>query len=312
MNGSIASDTTLAKERPETRQTTSTAHVSQLFSLKDRTVIVTGAGRGLGVCLATAVLEAGGDVVCLDILPSPSTTEWNNITAIQKADPSVDASYQQCDITSEDAVSKVMKEAAARAAARGKPIRGLISCAGIQQMTDAIDYPINDFRRIFEVNVLGSFLIGRYFANLVKEQGDQGSIVMIASMSGQIANRVSNVFTITRDWFGLADRTQGIHCTAYNSSKAAVQQMTRSLAVEWGQYGIRVNSLSPGYIRTAMTDQLLEEKPELETLWMAGALLGRLGAPEDFKAPAVFLLADGSTFMTGADLRVDGGHCASA
>ena len=88
--------------------------------------------------------------------------------------------------------------------------------------------------------------------------------------------------------------------------------MSRSLAVEWGQHGIRVNTLSPGYIRTAMTDQLLAEKPEIETLWMAGAVLGRLGTPEDFKASAVYLLCDGSSFMTGADLRVDGGHCASA
>lgn len=88
--------------------------------------------------------------------------------------------------------------------------------------------------------------------------------------------------------------------------------MSRSLSAEWGRYGIRVNSLSPGYIRTAMTDQLLEEKPDLEKIWMAGALLGRLGSVEDFKAPAVFLLADGASFMTGADLRVDGGHCASA
>jgi len=88
--------------------------------------------------------------------------------------------------------------------------------------------------------------------------------------------------------------------------------MCRSLAAEWGQYGIRVNTLSPGYIRTAMTDQLLQEKPEIEQQWMAGAMLGRLGAPEDFKAPTVFLLADGSSWMTGADLRVDGGHCASA
>lgn len=88
--------------------------------------------------------------------------------------------------------------------------------------------------------------------------------------------------------------------------------MSRSLSVEWGHYNIRVNTLSPGYIRTAMTDQLLAEKPDVEELWMAGALLGRLGAPEDFKAPAIFLLADGSSWMTGADLRVDGGHCASA
>lgn len=88
--------------------------------------------------------------------------------------------------------------------------------------------------------------------------------------------------------------------------------MTRSLSAEWGPYGIRVNSLSPGYIRTAMTDQLLAEKPEVEETWMRGAALGRLGAPEDFKAGAIFLLADGSAWQTGSDLRIDGGHCASA
>lgn len=107
-------------------------------------------------------------------------------------------------------------------------------------------------------------------------------------------------------------KLQGLSCTAYNSSKAAVQQMCRSVAQEWGQYGIRVNTLSPGYIRTAMTDQLLQENPEVEKTWMAGALLGRLGAPEDFKAPAVFLLSEGASFVHGTDLRVDGGHCASA
>ena len=84
------------------------------------------------------------------------------------------------------------------------------------------------------------------------------------------------------------------------------------MAQEIGQHGIRINTLSPGYIRTAMTDALLDIDPALKETWMRGALLGRLGAPEDFKAPAVFLLASGSSFMTGSDLRVDGGHCASA
>lgn len=88
--------------------------------------------------------------------------------------------------------------------------------------------------------------------------------------------------------------------------------MCRSLAYEWGSHGIRVNTLSPGYIRTAMTDALLQKKPEVEAKWMEGALLGRFGAPEDFRAPAIFLLADGASFMTGSDLRVDGGHMASA
>jgi NAD(P)-dependent dehydrogenase (short-subunit alcohol dehydrogenase family) len=102
------------------------------------------------------------------------------------------------------------------------------------------------------------------------------------------------------------------------------------MAQEIGVYGIRINTLSPGvslttpldilqsqidkdlqYIRTAMTDALLAAEPEVEKTWMAGALLGRLGAPEDFKAPAVFLLSRGSSFMTGTDLRVDGGHTAA-
>jgi len=104
------------------------------------------------------------------------------------------------------------------------------------------------------------------------------------------------------------------------------------MAQEIGQHGIRINTLSPGvshqypyrckfhviradkplqYIRTAMTDALLAAEPEVEKTWMAGALLGRLGAPEDFKAPAVFLLSRGSSFMTGTDLRVDGGHTAA-
>ena len=88
--------------------------------------------------------------------------------------------------------------------------------------------------------------------------------------------------------------------------------MARSMAQEIGPHGIRINTLSPGYIRTAMTDGLLKVDPDLKKTWMAGALLGRLGAPEDFKAPAVFLLASGSDWVTGSDLRVDGGHCASA
>jgi NAD(P)-dependent dehydrogenase (short-subunit alcohol dehydrogenase family) len=162
------------------------------------------------------------------------------------------------------------------------------------------------------VNVTGTFLTAKHASRIFIENGIKGSIVLIASMSGQIANR-------------------GLTCTAYNTSKSAVHQLCRSMAQEIGAHGIRINTLSPGwlltssvsadrcadngflgYIRTAMTDELLAEKPDLEETWMRGALLGRLGAPEDFKAPAVFLLASGSSFMTGADLRVDGGHCASA
>lgn len=117
-----------------------------LFSLEGRTIVVTGAGRGLGITLASAVLAAGGDVVCLDVLPQPSKEEWTSLT--EAGQNSGHAQYYQCDITQESDVESILKIAASEAKGRNKPIRGLISCAGIQQMVDAIDYPIKDFQRI--------------------------------------------------------------------------------------------------------------------------------------------------------------------
>ncbi|KAI5462843.1 hypothetical protein BGZ63DRAFT_452353 [Mariannaea sp. PMI_226] len=271
---------------------TSKAATPKLFSLEGKTIVITGGARGLGITLATAVVEAGGSVVCLDILPSPSAEEWALLSKIA-ASTGASATYRQCDVTAESSVEEAMKAATAEAEVNGAPFWGTIACAGIQQQMPAFDYPAADFERIMRVNVTGVFNTCKYAARELRDSKRQGSIVIISSMSGNIANR-------------------GLSCTAYNTSKAAVQQMCRSVAQEWGKYGIRVNTLSPGYIRTAMTDQLLAEDPEVEKTWMAGALLGRLGVPEDFKAPAVFLLSEGASFVHGADIRVDGGHCASA
>ncbi|KAL2825870.1 NAD(P)-binding protein [Aspergillus pseudoustus] len=268
------------------------AGASSPFTLSHRTIAITGGGRGLGITLAGAVLEAGGDVACLDLLPGPAAEEWAAIQKLATAQ-GLQATYTQCDITDEVATQAALENIAAAGLERGMPLRGAITCAGIQQMVPALEYPVDMWRKMLDVNVVGTFIPAKHCARIFKEQGTHGSIVMIASMSGQIANR-------------------GLTCTAYNSSKAAVHQMCRSVAQEWGQYGIRVNTLSAGYIRTAMTDALLVAKPEVEETWMRGALLGRLGVPDDFKAPTVYMLADGSGFMTGADLRVDGGHCASA
>ncbi|KAF2176836.1 NAD(P)-binding protein [Zopfia rhizophila CBS 207.26] len=263
-----------------------------LFSLSGKTIAITGGGRGLGMTLAFAVLEAGGHVACLDILPAPSSEEWFELQKLAKMS-SRTASYRRCDVTSEVEVGKAMEEIAQKGDERGAPFRGIVACAGIQQKVPALEYEAADFERILRVNVVGAFITAKQTAKILSKNKRGGSIVLVASMSGQIANR-------------------GLTCTAYNSSKSAVHQMCRSLAQEWGRYGIRVNTLSPGYIRTAMTNELLAADPEVEKTWMAGALLGKLGVPDDFKAPTVFLLAEGSRFMTGADMRVDGGHCASA
>ncbi|KAK6513521.1 hypothetical protein TWF281_005144 [Arthrobotrys megalospora] len=265
---------------------------SSLFSLSKRTIIITGGGRGLGLTLAHAVVEAGGYPACIDILPDPNPEEWSELQLSAKK-AGVQVSYYRCDITKEDELSKCFDEIEEAGKTIGTPMYGVIACAGVQQKIPAVDYPADDFRRIIDVNVTGTFLTIKQGARIFINEGRKGSMVIVASMSGQIANR-------------------GLTCSAYNTSKAALQQMCRSVAQEWGQHGIRVNTLSPGYIRTAMTEDLLKAEPEVEEKWMAGALLGRLGVPEDFKAPTIFMLADGSSFMTGADLRVDGGHCAAA
>ncbi|KAG8673196.1 hypothetical protein FPOAC1_006503 [Fusarium poae] len=280
MAPAIVSDIELPANVPESQETpASKASTYKLFSLENKTVAITGGARGLGITLAIAVVEAGGSVACLDILEEPSQAEWAQLNKLATANK-VSVSYRKCDVTDEQSVETAMKEIAAEADRFGAPFWGTIACAGIQQQIAALDYPAADFDRILRVNVTGVFNTCKYAARVLREKNSPGSI--------------------------------GLSCTAYNSSKAAVQQMCRSVAQEWGQYGIRVNTLSPGYIRTAMTDQLLQENPEVEKTWMAGALLGRLGAPEDFKAPAVFLLSEGASFVTGTDLRVDGGHCASA
>lgn len=103
---------------------------------------------------------------------------------------------------------------------------------------------------------------------------------------------------------------QGLICPAYNSSKAAVIQLGRNLAAEWGQYNIRVNTISPGYIVTAMVEKLFIEFPERRDQWPKENMLGRLSRPEEYRGAAVFLLSDASSFMTGSDLRMDGGHAA--
>ena len=96
----------------------------------------------------------------------------------------------------------------------------------------------------------------------------------------------------------------------YNTSKAGVIQLARNLAAEWGEHGIRVNTISPGYIVTEMVEALFTSYPERRTEWPKQNMLGRLSTPSEYRGAAVFLLSDASSFMTGSDLRIDGGHCA--
>jgi NAD(P)-dependent dehydrogenase (short-subunit alcohol dehydrogenase family) len=175
------------------------------------------------------------------------------------------------------------------------PLRGLVCCAGISGDGPSIDWPVEDWKRIHDVNVLGTFICAREAARQIKNHDvASASVVLIASMSGHGANK-------------------GVDGTAYNASKAAVQQTARSLASEWGSNRdmplIRVNSVSPGYILTRLTVDTLD-RPGIRKQWEGDNMLMRISNVDEYRGPVVFLLSDASSFITAADLKVDGGHTA--
>lgn len=175
---------------PESRETPAAVSPTfKLFSLEGKTIAITGGGRGLGITLALAVVEAGGSVACLDILPSPATNEWAHLTKVAKASRR-DVSYHRCDVTDEEAVKTVIEVIAQQAESQKVPLWGAIACAGIQQQVPALEYPAADFDRILRVNVTGVFNTCKYTARMLQARKSPGSIVIIGSMSGNIANRV--------------------------------------------------------------------------------------------------------------------------
>lgn len=265
-----------------------------LFDLSNRTILVTGGARGLGLTIAHALVESGADVIAFDLL-EPVEPEWSAAQAAATT-AGVTLSFAHLDITNAEAVEAAV--AASFAAAR-RPVRGMFHAARVQLMRGATEYTPAEFRRIVDIDLTGSYLMCAAFArNFFKDNGDyavgkrMGSIALVASMSGRVANA-------------------GLECAAYNAAKAGCIQLAKNLAMEWGGKGIRVNTLSPGYIRTKLTDDLLEQQPALAAVWLKGSLIGRLSTPDEFRGPAVFLLSDASSFMTGSDLVVDGGHTAT-
>jgi NAD(P)-dependent dehydrogenase (short-subunit alcohol dehydrogenase family) len=254
------------------------------FVLSNSVIVVTGGARGLGLAQTEALLDAGATVYVVDRLPQPDP-HFGEVQAAA-AKRGLRLAYRGgIDVTDEAAVHALFADIVA---IEGR-LDGLLAAAGIQQETPALEYTAADFRRMLDVNVVGVFVSAQAAARQMKALGTGGAIAFIASMSGTIANR-------------------DLLCCAYNSSKAAVLQLARNLATEWGQYGIRVNTLSPGYIATAMTETLFETHPTRRGEWSSQNPLGRISGPEEFRGAAVFLMSKASAFMTGADMRVDGGH----
>ncbi|KAF2436599.1 NAD(P)-binding protein [Tothia fuscella] len=245
--------------------------------------------------MGEAVVEAGGIVYALDRLPEPSD---DFLAAQNRIDPATTAGslhYRRVDVSNNKDLNDVITSTADE---HGK-LNGAIAAAGIQQLTPAIDYTPADAARMLQVNYTGVLMTAQACArSILKHKTPDASLVLIASMSGLIANK-------------------GLLSPVYNSSKAAVIQLARNLAMEWskprdddGVPGIRVNCLSPGHIVTPMVERNFEEVEGLREMWEEANMMGRLSRPQEFGGAGVFLLGRASSFMTGSNLVIDGGHTA--
>ncbi|MFP3088900.1 SDR family oxidoreductase [Treponema sp. TIM-1] len=249
--------------------------LEELFSLKGKVVLVTGGGRGIGQVVARGLAKAGAEVA---ILQRSEPKE-----AIKEIEDDGNIAYWvKADVSDEKAVDTAI----AKIGERSGRIDVVFNNAGICIHKGTLEASISEWRQVIEVNLTGEYIVARSAARVMMEKGIKGSIINMASMSGSIVN--------IPQWQA-----------SYNASKAGVIHMTKSLAIEWADAGIRVNSLSPGYIATPMST---ETPQELKDAWLPLMPLHRMGKPEELISAVIYLASDSSTYTTGLDLIVDGGY----
>ena len=251
----------------------------ELFNLTGRKALVTGAGRGIGRVLAISLAQFGCDVAILEKNMNDARNVVEEIKKIGKK-----AAAIEVDVTRKANVEKAFS-AAAKQLGR---LDIVINNAGVCIHEAAEDTPEEHYDFVVDTDLKGVFLCCQAAAALMKPQ-KKGSIINIASMSGSIANYPQKQ-------------------AHYNAAKAGVILLTKCLAVEWVDYGIRVNSISPGYTRTEMTVKL--SAPEMIAQWESMIPMRRMADPQELAGAAIYLASDASSYTTGSDIIVDGGYTA--
>jgi len=269
-----------------------------LFDLTDRTVVVTGALGQLGAALTGELLRRGARVAAV------SREEPGQLPAVLGAladHPRL--RYASLDITDGPSV-----EAGLDAVLEpwGAP-DGLVNNAGIDTQPSAPPevsgpfehFPAHVFRQVLDVNLTGTFLMTQAVGRRIREAGRPGSIVNIGSIYGMLSP-VQDIYAYQEERTGVPF----VKPVAYSASKSGIYNLTRYCATYWGKAGIRVNTLTPSGIGRDTQDE------EFRAGYTARIPVGRMASTDDFLAPVVYLLADGSRYMTGANLVVDGGWTA--
>ncbi|HYW85980.1 MAG TPA: glucose 1-dehydrogenase [Spirochaetia bacterium] len=264
-------------------QVSRAAPILERFRLSGKVALVTGAGQGIGRAFAHALGEAGAAVAVVDIAPD-SIRE----VAAELQAKGVDALAVRADVTDRADIGRMVDAVLKK---WGKLTIG-VNNAGIGQWVDAENITEEIWQKVMHLNLDGVFACAQAEAREMKKPG-YGKIINTASMSGHIVNTPQNQ-------------------VPYNVSKAGVIHMTRSLAAEWARYGIRVNSISPGYTRTSLVENLIAtpEGKKMMEAWMPLIPMHRMAEVTDLQGAVVYLASEASDYMTGADLIIDGGYCA--
>ncbi|KAL2834823.1 hypothetical protein BJY01DRAFT_259363 [Aspergillus pseudoustus] len=246
-------------------------------TLSGKVIAITGANQGIGLGLAEVCLaNAAAHVYSLDISEPGSP-----FTELASKNPKK-FSYIQTDVTSEDSVTAALD----RIVAEHGRFDGMIANAGATKHQPALDFTMDQVKRLFELNVFGAWTCATVAARAMIKLGTKGSIVFTASMTSYRPNRAAP-------------------SAPYGGTKAAVRNMTHTLAMEWAQYGIRVNSISPGFVKTALT-YYVETSPDWDTRMKHYGGMPRLALPQELGGAYVYLLSDTATYTTGIDIPIAG------
>lgn len=266
-------------------------YLEEIFGLKGKVAVVTGGGRGIGQVVSVGLAKAGAEIVIVCRSDADET-----IKLVEEAGGK--AYFVKCDVTNEASVKNAVDEIIERS---GK-IDILFNNAGACYHKKAIvldgeelgglndgEATVDEWRNILEVNLTGEYIMAVAAARTMIEKKTKGSIINMASMSGSIVN---------------IPQCQ----VSYNASKAGVMHMIKSLAIEWADYGIRVNSLSPGYVGTPMSQPPFVHQ-ELLDAWNPMFPLHRMAKPEELIPAVLYLASPAAGYTTGSDIIVDGGYC---
>ncbi|KAL9633748.1 MAG: hypothetical protein Q9204_003268 [Flavoplaca sp. TL-2023a] len=280
----IANDPPTPKPIPDVVQLgkSPAERAAQRFSLAGKHAIITGGAQGLGVVSARAMLEHGvSHLAIFDVDEEQGLAACEHLLSLHHDDkPSV--LFRRVDVSDEAAVNANVEDVASKFGG----IDLLVCFAGITGSELSVEYDIQRWRNIFDVNVHGAFLVARSVARQMITKGNGGSIIFTASMSGFVVN------------------TPQPH-PAYAVSKGAVHTLARSLAGEWVGHNIRVNSISPGIMNTRLSGG--PAQAELRRLWLEKSPMG-IGNPEDLTGAVILLCSEAGRFMSGIDIKLDGGY----